>query len=107
SPVPDTLYWKRYMPLEVGNVWEYAVSEGEPLLRQEIVQDTFFRGQRYYAVEETSYAYSDGSRPPLPIDPVHSSEASRPPFRRMPSTVPRLCIHPSEGMSFGLGPRSA
>lgn len=58
APVtPDTLDWKRYYPLDVGNVWEYRVAEGEPLLRREIVADTVVAELRYFLMEETSYDY--------------------------------------------------
>ena len=55
QPTADTLDWRRYYPLEVGNVWEYQVAEGEPLLRREIVGDTVAGGRTYFLMEEASY----------------------------------------------------
>ena len=46
--VADTLDWRRYYPLEIGNTWEYAGSETPPLLIRTIVGDTVANGNRYF-----------------------------------------------------------
>ena len=57
QPIPDTLNWHRYYPLTVGNVWEYQVVEGEPLLRRVIIGDTVVLGREYFLMDETAYDY--------------------------------------------------
>lgn len=57
SVIPDTLDWHRYYPLAVGNVWEYQVAEGEPLLRREIIGQVEALGKEYFLMEESSYDY--------------------------------------------------
>ena len=57
QPTPDTLDWRRYYPLAVGNVWEYQVAEGEPLLRREIIGETLALGREYFLMDETAYDY--------------------------------------------------
>ncbi len=60
QPLPDTLDWHRYVPLAVGNVWEYQVVEGEPLLRREITGDTTAAdGRTYFILDESSYEYNN------------------------------------------------
>ncbi len=59
STVADTLDWHRYYPLAVGNVWEYRISEGEPLMRREIVSDTLAGDRQYFRMVESTYD-SDG-----------------------------------------------
>jgi hypothetical protein len=50
---PDTLDWKRYFPLEIGNVWEYReVESGPPLWRREVIGDTVRGGWRYFVLDE-------------------------------------------------------
>jgi hypothetical protein len=57
---PDTLDWRRYFPLEVGNVWEYEISVGRPAARAggvapidrvELVSDTVVGPWRYFAMK--------------------------------------------------------
>ncbi len=48
---PDTVDWRRYHPLEVGNVWEWRTSllvAYEQLDQREIIRDTLIDGIRYY-----------------------------------------------------------
>ncbi len=52
DPVPDTLDYRLYYPLEVGNVWEYKVIifPGETYyLRREVIRDTTIQGRLYFA----------------------------------------------------------
>ena len=65
--IPDTLDWRRYFPLAEGNVWEYQVSEGEPLLRREIIGDTVAFGHSYYLMEERSYELKFGTSDELEL----------------------------------------
>ncbi|MEO0558340.1 MAG: hypothetical protein AAF170_09170 [Bacteroidota bacterium] len=45
----DTLDWKRYYPLEVGNVWEYHGAEAQDqITRYTLVADTIADGRTYY-----------------------------------------------------------
>jgi len=45
----DTLDWKRYYPLEVGNVWEYHGAEARDIqTRYTLLADTSVNGQTYY-----------------------------------------------------------
>lgn len=45
----DTLDWRRYYPLEVGNTWEYTGIDGAPHLEiRTLVGDTLANGHRYY-----------------------------------------------------------
>lgn len=53
SVVADTLDWKLYFPLQVGNVWEYVVTEPTSELRREIIGDTLASGHRYFLMSET------------------------------------------------------
>ena len=53
SVIADTLDWRRYYPLEVGNVWEYQVYEVTSLMRREILADTLAAGHTYFIMEET------------------------------------------------------
>jgi len=61
SVVADTLAWQRYYPLAVGNIWEYQVSEGEPLLTHEIIGDSLVGDRHYYIMDATSYDYLNGN----------------------------------------------
>lgn len=56
-PIPDTLDWHRYFPLTIGNIWEYQVSEGEPLRRHQIIGDTLAGDHRYAVLVESIYEF--------------------------------------------------
>ncbi len=44
----DTLDWKRYYPLDIGNVWEYHDAEARDVqIRYALVADTVANGQTY------------------------------------------------------------
>lgn len=45
SVVPDTLDWQRYLPLEVGNRWEYGGLDAHV---RTIVGDTMANGHHYF-----------------------------------------------------------
>ncbi|QXD13817.1 T9SS type A sorting domain-containing protein [Rhodocaloribacter litoris] len=45
QPIPDTLDWHRYYPLEVGNIWVYGGLDAHV---RTIVGDTLVRGRRYF-----------------------------------------------------------
>ena len=62
QPVADTLDWRRYFPLEVGNEWHYLVGDPDPFIdppvpddiaRWRIVADTTFDDEVWYALETT------------------------------------------------------
>lgn len=57
SIVADTLDWHRYYPLEVGNVWEYEVSEGAPLLVHSIVDELIAQDHHYFVQQVTFWDY--------------------------------------------------
>jgi Secretion system C-terminal sorting domain len=52
--VADTLDWRRYYPLEIGNTWEYEGSETPPLLVRTIVGDTVANGYRYFVRHDSA-----------------------------------------------------
>lgn len=52
QPNPDPFDWRRFFPLEIGNIWEYEVLEGAPLVRAQIVGDTVVLNRSYYVLEE-------------------------------------------------------
>ncbi len=67
--IPDTLDWRLYYPLEVGNAWEWKTDilvayTGFDL--REIVADTILNGQRYFV----QVAYRSGK------DPLHGVDFS-------------------------------
>lgn len=50
SIVPDTLDWRGYYPLEIGNVWEWEIADGlygNLLVRQHIESDTLVGNQSW------------------------------------------------------------
>lgn len=51
--VPDTLDWRGYYPLGVGNVWEYNGVESPSLTHRSIVGDTLADGRHYYVLDTT------------------------------------------------------
>ena len=60
NPVPDTTDWHRYIPLEIGNEWHYAIDielyPGLPIYErsyflQEVVGDSTVLGIPYFLVE--------------------------------------------------------
>lgn len=55
TAVADTLDWHRYYPLAVGNVWEFRVAEGEPLLIHDIISDSLANDRTYYVMQRTSW----------------------------------------------------
>jgi hypothetical protein len=55
--VPDTLDWRRYFPLAVGNAWEYGVSEGGPPFWHVEVIDTFSTDEWDYFVLRDHFSY--------------------------------------------------
>lgn len=55
--VPDSLDWHRYFPLHVGDVWEYQVSEGEPLLVHRILDDSVTVDHHYFLMERQSWNF--------------------------------------------------
>ena len=51
DPIPDTLDFRLYYPLEVGNVWEYTVvyfGQSTFNSKREIVNDTLIEGREYF-----------------------------------------------------------
>lgn len=54
--VEDSLDWRRYFPLEIGNEWQYQDAESGPTSRFVISRDTLVGGQHYYLGKETFYA---------------------------------------------------
>lgn len=60
DPIPDTLDWRRYFPLEVGNEWQYeereAVNMPPAIYRTfRIVGDTLIEGRTYFVSERGAY----------------------------------------------------
>jgi hypothetical protein len=51
--VPDTLDWKLYYPLQVGNTWEYG---GLDAYTRTIVGDTLVDGRTYFIQRDSVYA---------------------------------------------------
>lgn len=47
AQVPDTLDWRRYFPMEVGNQWQYVGGDGASYWRERIIGDTLINGNRY------------------------------------------------------------
>jgi hypothetical protein len=49
---PDTTDWQRYFPLEVGNRWQYLVTDenGSHYYGYEVTYDTTIQGRTYHAV---------------------------------------------------------
>jgi hypothetical protein len=63
SVVVDTLDWRRYYPLEIGNTWEYTGIDGAPnQLIRTIVGDTVANGYRYFVRRDSIPLYV---RPPV------------------------------------------
>ncbi|MDZ4701662.1 MAG: T9SS type A sorting domain-containing protein [Rhodothermales bacterium] len=61
--VADTLDWRRYYPLEIGNTWEYTGIDGAPnQLIRTIVGDTVANGYRYFVRRDSIPLYV---RPPV------------------------------------------
>ena len=56
----DSLDWRRYAPLEIGNEWQYIDAESGPISRMIIQNDTLVQGQHYFVGVETYFA-PDGS----------------------------------------------
>ena len=59
EPIPDTLDWRGYYPLQVGNEWEY-VTDNFPMPevhydRLHIVGDTLIKGVAYYIQRSRRY----------------------------------------------------
>lgn len=48
----DSLDWKMYFPLEVGNSWEYQDGDGLPLTRLSVTSLTEANGQEYFVMHE-------------------------------------------------------
>ena len=63
KPFPDTLDWRGYYPLEVGNVWEYAGGHSADAAyeRREITGDTLIDSTRYYV--HVTRRYDDQKQP--------------------------------------------
>ncbi len=57
--VPDTLDWRRYFPLEVGNEWQYELREAfnqlGGFLSFRILADTTIEEQEYFVIERAVY----------------------------------------------------
>jgi hypothetical protein len=86
---PDTTDWRRYLPLEVGNAWQYHVDrpiETDYDHGTEIVGETEIDGERYFLARVcTKPRFGDLTcRDPLP---VRYDEASRTVVRRFINTV--------------------
>lgn len=58
--IPDTLDWRLYFPLQVGNIWEYS-NDSFPQTylstygRSEIVGETVINDQQYFVLEGKAY----------------------------------------------------
>ncbi len=56
---PDTLDWKRYLPLELGNQWQYLAMAPDSLIQRYYVSgDTSILGAHYYFFDVESYRLS-------------------------------------------------
>ena len=62
TPVPDTLDWRRYFPMEVGNQWHYEISSlfpipqiRSPFFRWRIVSDSLVEDQMYFLFDSCTY----------------------------------------------------
>lgn len=67
APVPDTLDWKGYYPLEVGNMWEWRTSlliAYDGLNSKEIIGDTLIGGTSYFV----EAAYGEAKDPLNGVD---------------------------------------
>ncbi len=59
DPVPDTLDWRRYFPLEIGNQWQFQLFE--PFLNPAgylelvILRDTLIQDRYYFVVDRRTY----------------------------------------------------
>ena len=62
--VADTLDWRRYYPLEIGNTWEYSgIGGAAHLLIRSIVGDTMANGYQYFVRRDSIPLYN--VRPPV------------------------------------------
>ena len=60
DPIPDTLDWRQYYPLQIGNAWEY-VDDNFPIVAfpkyryEEIVGDSVINDRTYFVLRELYY----------------------------------------------------
>lgn len=59
GPTPDTLDWRQYYPLQIGNIWEYEWDNFPILIpdyqRLEIIGDTLINDVAYFVQQERFY----------------------------------------------------
>lgn len=57
TPLADTLDWRSYYPLQVGNVWEYQHMEEPPtdFSRESVVGDTLANGWQYFKIRHERF----------------------------------------------------
>lgn len=64
--VSDTLDWRRYFPLEIGNEWHYRDAEAFPVTRLAIVGDTLIDDRLYFRATESVFElFFDSPAPTL------------------------------------------
>ncbi len=61
DPVPDTLDWRGYYPLEIGNQWHYEIFDFNVrrLVRHHIPRDTLIQGRQYFVLRFDTYDEDD------------------------------------------------
>lgn len=87
DPVPDTLDWRRYFPLEVGNQWHYETSsiffpDPPPFFdRWRVVGDSLVEDKNYFLFETCSYdealVLTDCATHLLRYDTTHANVVAR------------------------------
>lgn len=74
GPLPDTLDWRRYFPLEVGNQWQYRNQDFDFIYftRWHIRSDTLIDEQSYFIIDISGY-----DEDLQPLDQLHRTDVIR------------------------------